>query len=124
MNLLVAARGDEEKSPSTIRGGISHQASDTGHAFTIHSRRFVGRSTSWSRMHGLPNLSSARPRNAPKSSAKYFASRSFGFSGGGFIGSQLQFQEADFKRERFLHIGVQQSLRLLQHAQVFQRLCG
>ena len=39
-----------------------------------------------------------------------------------FIASELQFQQADFQRERLLHVGVQQPLCLLQRPQIFQRL--
>ena len=38
--------------------------------------------------------------------------------------SEFQFQESDFERERFLHVGVQNSLSLLDHTKVFHCFIG
>src|SRR2546429_9730783 len=100
---------------------------------------------SWSRITGLPNLSSDRPSHAPVKPANIFGQTPFfdvwveDFAGTGKSryqavavcghcrsmsrgASQFQLQQADFQGERFLDVGMEQPLGLFQHLKVLPGL--
>lgn len=94
-----------------------------------NSNALVGVTTNFSKIGGLPNLSKATPRNIPNRIGKNSGSAacfcSCGVVPGAFIPElQSQFQQPHFNRQRFLHVGVQPTLELLQGMQILQGVLG
>jgi hypothetical protein len=85
----------------------------------------VGASTHLSMIGGLPNLSRAKPRNAPKRPGKITVRRLVL----NVIQELLQhlkpqLQQADLQRESLLHICAEPTLHLLYSFQILQGFTG
>src|ERR1035437_2323624 len=103
--------------PTAASGSKIQLAQCVGHGSLKKSAGDLGGMMTWSRMMGLPNFQRATPRKRPNTSVNSFVAVKF------FIApSKLQFEQADFERERFLHVRMQQPLGLLEHLQIFPRL--
>src|SRR5674476_638260 len=103
--------------PTAASGSKIQLAQCVGHASLRKSADDLGGMMMWSRMMGLPNFQRVRPRKRPNMSVNSFVAVRF------FIApSKLQFEQADFERERFLHVRVEEPLGLFEHLQIFPRL--
>src|SRR2546430_9708792 len=75
--------------PASAKPASIQQPHPTGQELKTHSQKPSGGSTSWSRITGLPNLSSVRPSHAPVKPANIFGQTPFfdvwaeGFAGMG-----------------------------------------